>query len=345
VSGALTRSRFGRRAVGLVTAFTVTLAVLMQRDAILDAVGRLASLSPWWLVAAAAAEVISYGAMAELQRLLLVAGGIRMSHRSVLALAWVSDAVNASLPVGAPAAGAYTFRYFTRRGASPGVAGWVMVASGLMSTTALVALALGGVQLRRPIFACAVLELAVTATLVVASAAIAILVLTKLSARPARLEAVANTVRRAAGAVQRLIRRRAANSMDAHWPGSHFTRPITVGWTTGVVAFGLAVINWISDAAVLALSLVAVGAPVPLRALLVAYALSQAAASVPVLPGSLGVAEGSLALALACAGVHPAAALEAALVYRLITHWLQLPLGWALWAGVRRREQSDPTPI
>jgi hypothetical protein len=75
--------------------------------------------------------------MAELQRLLLVVAGIRMSHRSVLALAWVSDAVSASLPVGAPAAGAYTFRYFTRRGASPGVAGWVMVASGLMSTTAL----------------------------------------------------------------------------------------------------------------------------------------------------------------------------------------------------------------
>jgi len=88
--------------------------------------------------------------------------------------------------------------------------------------------------------------------------------------------------------------------------------------------------------------LVAVGAPVPLRALLVAYALSQAAASVPVFPVALGVAEGSLALALACAGVHPAAALETAVVYRLITHWLQLPLGWALWACVRRREHSTP---
>jgi uncharacterized membrane protein YbhN (UPF0104 family) len=289
VSRALDR-RSCRRAVGLVTAAAATVAILVQRDTLLDAVGRLACLSLWWLVAAAAAaEVVSYAAMAELQRLLLVAGGIRLSHRSVLALAWVSDAVGASLPVGAPAAGAYTFRFFTRRGASPGVAGWVMVASGLMSATALVALGLSGAQLRRPIFACVALNLAVTATLVVGSAAIAILVLTKISARTARLEAVARAVRRAAVAVQRLIRRRAATSVDEHWPRSDCTSPITVGWAAGVVAFGLAVINWISDAAVLALSLVAVDAAVPLCALLVAYALSQAAASVPVLPGALGV--------------------------------------------------------
>jgi uncharacterized protein (TIRG00374 family) len=215
-----------------------------------------------------------------------------------------------------------------------------MVASGLMSATALVALGLGGAQLRRPIFACVTLELAVTATLVVGSAAIVIIVLTKISARPARLEAVAHAVRRAAVAAQRLLRRRPASSVDEHWPRSDFTSPITVGWGTGVAAFGLAVINWISDAAVLAVSLVAVGAAVPLCALLLAYALSQAAASVPVLPGALGVAEGSLALALACAGVHPAAALEAALVYRLITYWFQLPLGWALWAVLRRRERG-----
>jgi uncharacterized membrane protein YbhN (UPF0104 family) len=106
VSRTLDRPRSCRRAVGLVTAAAATVAVLVQRHAVLDAAGRLAGLSPWWLAAGAAAEVVSYAAMAELQRLLLVAGGSRMSHRSVVALAWVSDAVSASLPVGAPAAGA-----------------------------------------------------------------------------------------------------------------------------------------------------------------------------------------------------------------------------------------------
>jgi hypothetical protein len=48
------------------------------------------------------------------------------------------------------------------------------------------------------------------------------------------------------------------------------------------------------------------------------------------------VAEGSLALALVAAGIRPADAIAGVLTYRLITFWVLLPVGWALWARLRR---------
>jgi uncharacterized membrane protein YbhN (UPF0104 family) len=104
----------------------------------------------------------------------------------------------------------------------------------------------------------------------------------------------------------------------------------------------LAVLNWSADGAVLAVSLAAVGAHVRWSALVLAYALSQVATLLPVLPGSLGVAEGSLVVVLVCAGVRSPDAFAATLVYRLASFWLQLPLGWVAWERLRHVRPFGP---
>jgi hypothetical protein len=111
---------------------------------------------------------------------------------------------------------------------------------------------------------------------------------------------------------------------------------ISLGLREWTGLFVLAEVNWLADIAALALALAAVGAGVPWGGLVLAYAVSQAASSIPLLPGSIGVAEGSLALALVAAGIRPADAVAGVLTYRLITFWVLLPVGWALWARLRR---------
>jgi putative heme transporter len=74
---------------------------------------------------------------------------------------------------------------------------------------------------------------------------------------------------------------------------------------------------------------------------LLVYAVGQLGSSVPILPSALGVAEGSLTLALVGVGVRPADAVAAGLTYRFISFWLQLPVGWVVWMELRRRSSAS----
>ena len=105
----------------------------------------------------------------------------------------------------------------------------------------------------------------------------------------------------------------------------------------------MAALNWVADGTALALCLIAAGVVLPVRAIVLAYALSQLAVVLPLLPGAIGIAEGSMVVALVAAGARPQDALVATLAYRLVSFWLQLPVGWVAWATLRRgRDQVSP---
>ena len=86
------------------------------------------------------------------------------------------------------------------------------------------------------------------------------------------------------------------------------------GW---VAVVGLALANWLADAAVLAVSIRATGATVPWHDLLLVYGSGIAAQSLNITPGGLGVTEGTLSLALVATGLGASQALAAVLLYRL----------------------------
>jgi uncharacterized protein (TIRG00374 family) len=86
------------------------------------------------------------------------------------------------------------------------------------------------------------------------------------------------------------------------------------------------------DCGCLAASFLAVGVGVPWKGLLLAYGAGQLAVNLPITPGGLGVVEGSLTIALvAYGGAQPTTA-AAVLLYRIISFWAELPVGWAAWA-------------
>jgi uncharacterized protein (TIRG00374 family) len=101
-------------------------------------------------------------------------------------------------------------------------------------------------------------------------------------------------------------------------------------------ALALAGANWLADLAALAVAFAALGLAVPWQGLLLAYAVTQLVTTIPLLPGSIGLAEGSMAAALVCSGVHPTEAVAGVLVYRLVSFWLVLPTGWLAWTFLRR---------
>jgi uncharacterized protein (TIRG00374 family) len=78
------------------------------------------------------------------------------------------------------------------------------------------------------------------------------------------------------------------------------------------------------------------GLPHPSLALL-AYTAASLLAMIPITPGGLGLVEAGLAGTLALAGVHPAQAVLATLLYRLASYWLPILTGPVAYAFFRRR--------
>jgi uncharacterized protein (TIRG00374 family) len=84
-------------------------------------------------------------------------------------------------------------------------------------------------------------------------------------------------------------------------------------------------------------ALAAVGSvPRPSLALL-AYAAASLLALIPITPGGLGIVEAGLTGTLALAGVEPAQAVLATLLYRLASYWLPILAGPVAYGLFRRR--------
>ena len=91
------------------------------------------------------------------------------------------------------------------------------------------------------------------------------------------------------------------------------------------------VANWALDCSCLVFAYLAVGAGVPWRGLLLAYGAGQLAANLPITPGGLGVVEGSLVIALVAFGGGQISTVAAVLLYRIVSFWGFLPVGWVFW--------------
>jgi hypothetical protein len=87
-------------------------------------------------------------------------------------------------------------------------------------------------------------------------------------------------------------------------------------------------VNWLLDCACFAMMFVAIDAPIPWKGLLLAYGAGQLAATLPITPGGLGVVEGSITVALVAFGGAENSTVDAVLLYRVISFWFILALGW-----------------
>ena len=301
-----------------------------------------------WLCipAAIVLESVSMAAFAIMLRRLLAVGGPSVGVRPMLATAYAANAVSVSVPLAGPGlATGFIFRRFTRQGADAPLAGWSLLAGGVASSAAAAIVVVGGGLASGKILVAAVAVpggvLAVAALVMVAAAARWSRLLGALE-QPAAwtLRHGSRLLRRDVDDPRQTIRAWAERLGSLQLPPS--------GWMT---VTGLALANWLADAAVLAVSIRATGAAVPWHDLLLVYGSGIAAQSLNITPGGLGVAEGTLSLALIATGLSAGQALAAVLLYRLASFWLVALAGWLvlLWLHRARhnagsvRTMSSPT--
>jgi putative heme transporter len=324
---------------GLRGAAVAAVVVLLVRErslitASLQVVGHL----KWpWLMLAVLLEWASMASFAHLQCRLLRAGTARVGLRAVLATVYAGNALSSSVPfAGSQMSVVFVFRRFKQLGVEATVAGWTLVVAGVISSLAsALLLAVGAVLTGNDVVAAtgAAAGIVGVAILTVATAALR---------RPAVLTALKRpagwTLRQVWGVLGRperdpdaVLAGLAARLGSLRLPPS--------GWAMVVVA---ALLNWLADMGVLAASIVAVGAAVPWRGLLFAYGVGTAAGSVGVIPGGIGLVEAALAVSLMGAGVRHPLALAAVLLYRLISFWMVISMGWVTYlVGARARSAES----
>jgi uncharacterized membrane protein YbhN (UPF0104 family) len=332
-------ARLGRTAfyaVGVVLAGLAVWSVSGRSDEFLGVRAYLGRLRWDWVLAALGAEVASFVAFAGVQRRLLRAGRVRAPLLSMTALTAAGTAIQNSLPGGVVLTTAFVFRRYRRYGADDMLAGWVIVAVAAVSFVSLALIGAIGVVLALG-SASAVGPAVLVAAVVVVAAGLGAAWVKRdrwLLRCAGMLRLTQRVVRRPRGDADHLVR---------HWLDQlGLIHPNRRDWALALL---LATANWLLDIACLALAFHAVGASVPWHGLLIAYGAGQLASLLPITPGGLGLVEGSLTVALVAFGGVEASAVAAVLVYRVVSFWLVLPVGWGSWAMIglsgRRRSRME----
>ncbi|MUN40031.1 lysylphosphatidylglycerol synthase transmembrane domain-containing protein [Actinomadura litoris] len=319
-----------RRRAGLLLQWAVLAAAVATLPFVHDRLPDLGAMwsaatsaEPGWLAVVVLAEAGSMGAFARLQRRLLRIGGLRMTLRRAFAITYAGNALSTTLPAGPAVSVVYTFRQFRRGGASAKLATAVILAGGVITTTAYTVIGLVALMADPHARALAVTALG-------APAALLLLLVPALRWRPLRAVVTA-PVRRAYRAA--LAHPRIAPHAEQLAGARDVLRPTARDWAALTV---LATLNWVCDILALLAAARAVGVDVDPHGVTLAYFAAQAAGSVlPLLPGGLGAIESSMAASLVAFGATLTPAAAAVGVYRLVSYWAVVGIGWIAWIGLR----------
>lgn len=284
--------------------------------------GVFSRLNWWWLSAAVVAEFLSFVSFASMQYGLLGFGGLRSPRGALLKTTFSSQALANSFPGGNAVSAVYSFRWYRRFGAGNVLATWAIAGTVIASIVSLALVATLGLGLATEQGASLDLVPAIVGALVVTVAIGALFIYERplLWVTDRLIHASRSLTRHPSAATEERMRR------SLQWATA-----VHLEWrqVTGTVALGS--FNWLFDCACFAMMFPAIGAAVPWKGLLLAYGAGQLAATLPITPGGLGVVEGSITIALVAFGGVETTTVDAVLIYRFISFWLVLVVGWALW--------------
>lgn len=320
--------KWGRWVIGLAIVVIGFWLLAGKTDELSKALHYLGHLDWWWVLIAVGAEMLSFVCFANMQSHLLKAGDVSAGLFSLSGVSVAGNVMQLSLPGGVLLSASFAFRQYRRYGADEVLAGWVIVA-----VTALSSITLGGI-------AAAGLALALSngSTLEFAGVIAAVVVIAGL--------AVLGWIRRDHVIMRLGVFVRLSQRLFHHPQGEPHTllehaierlgtvAPSPAQW---LMAGGFAAGNWVFDCLCLALALLAVEAHVPWDGLLLAYGVAQITANLPITPGGVGVVEGSMTVALLAFGGKEASTVAGVLLYRLLSFWLVLPVGWGSWGALTIR--------
>lgn len=304
----------------------IAVEVLSSHTSELSGIGTVfGDLRWWWLLPALIAEAASELSFVVMQTRLLAAGGLHPPLVPLAGMTLASQAMTNSVPGGPAVAAVYGFRWYRRLGADDTLASWALVGTTVFAALSLALLAGVGLVLATEQGATLDLVPAVVGVLVV-TLALGVLFVYE---RP--LEMVARWTLRTSKRVVGRPRGDHERHVVALLNRLSHVRLSTRG-ALEIVGWGF--LNWLFDCTCFGLAFLAVGSSVPWKGLLLAYGAGQLAANLPITPGGLGAVEGSITIALSYFGGGTAADISAVLIYRVLSFWLVLLVGWGSWGGL-----------
>ena len=324
--------RYIRFVVGLALGGVALWAVSNQGGELTGASAELSHLNVGWLLIAILVEVLSLVAFARLDQRLLACGGVHAGLGRFTVISFAAGAIASSLAGGPLVASAFGYRQFRRLGASEALAAWALLATLVFSALGLALLATAGV----------VMAEREGSTFDLVGVTVGVLIVTIAGATAVyERRAMAKAFQWMLSVSHRLtgFPRHPSNNVLTTFAAnlSH----VDLEKSDLVSALGWSIANWALDCGCLMFSYLAVGAGVPWRGLLLAYGAGQLAANLPITPGGLGVVEGSLVIALVAFGGGHVSTVAAVLLYRIISFWGYLPVGWLAWAGLTWRNRRE----
>ena len=282
-----------------------------------------------WLFISVAAECGSIVALSWLQQRLLRVGDVPVRVRDLLPVTAASNAVAQSLPAGALFAEGYAFRQYQRLGAGSVLGVWAELSAGSLASAALAAVAVAGAVV---VGTGLRLQLLPGLAFVLAGA----LVASALFRRAPLLSKLIEGVMRFS---ERLLPASLCRLLRSAQESTREMAKFSPSWGLWGACLAAAILNWALDAVVLVMGLLTVGGPVPWRGVLLCYAAAQLLVELPITPGGLGLVEGGLVEVLTRFHVPVSRATAGTLMYRAVSYWLLLLMGWVavLWLTARNR--------
>jgi hypothetical protein len=325
-----------RYAFGIALGVFILVLLVGKRGEFSGALHHLDHLNDGWESGAVLAEVLSIVGYGYLQQKVLQWSGAELSLSALTLVSLANNAIAYTVPGEPAVSSAYRYRFFRRRGASGASAGWtiltILIAQAIgMSLLLLIGVLIAltgntGVQARGTVLV----------GLFVVLIAGAFLIRRDLLLR--FLGLLVRLCQRITGHPRGDVMRRIESTLQR-------MREIPLSNVKAVALVAMATVLWLTDFLVLLCCFGAVHAPIPWSGVLLAFGVSQIVASLPLIPGGLGIVEGSLAVILVAYGAKKVPALAVVLIYRLLTFWAVIIVGWISIAVIEwrvRRESTSP---
>lgn len=292
----------------------------------------LTEVNPALLVAGVALEAGALLAYGRLTRAVLPDTS-RLPFFTIFRIELTTLSVSHCAPGGSAAGTALGYRLMTQFGATPSDAGFALGVQGIGSAVVLNVILWIALIVSIPVWgfsAVYLLAALVGAVLLGASAAL-VYSLTRAEERAGMLlERAASHVPFVDGeALHRAFDQLAERLGDLGREREQMIRAIV--WAT---------LNWVLDAASLAVFVGAFGHWVNPDGLLVAYGLANVLAVIPITPGGLGVIEAALTTLLVGFGTPRGIATLGVVAYRLVNFWVPIPLGGLAYLSLQVDRQG-----
>ncbi|BBY27406.1 lysylphosphatidylglycerol synthase transmembrane domain-containing protein [Mycolicibacterium sediminis] len=312
----------------------LTVEVVLVWDQLAKAWKSLRTADPRWVAACVVASMASMHSFAQIQRTLLRSAGVAVRQWRSEAAFYAGNALSTTMPGGPVLSATFIYRQQRLWGATPVVASWQLVMSGVLQAVGLALLGLGGAFL----LGASKNPLSLIFTL---GGFVALLLLAQsVASNPQQIDGIGVRVLTWVNSV----RGKPSDTGLAKWRETlEQLESVSLGRRALGTAFGWSLFNWIADVACLAFAAYAAGGHPSLAGLTVAYAAARAVGSIPLMPGGLLVVEAVLVPGLVTSGMTLASAISAMLIYRMVSWIFISAIGWVIFFFMFRTEKDiDP---